>query len=117
MTMSDASALSSFQSSCAKRLSDALQVIGLSLANARIEGERERYLVAEVGGTSVQVWIYVDEAMFAVGKQSFYFEAPDYPDPNARITAFVSGVLASAQGGAPPDKGSARVPFFRGRKL
>lgn len=108
--------LTSFQEECERRLISGLPA-GLELVDREVKGSKERYTYAKIPSRDIEIWIYVDEAMFSASGKSFVYERPDYPDAEKRIAAFVGAVLACAAGKEPMDKGSTRVNLFRGRKI
>jgi len=109
--------ISHFQATCERRLSDALSNAGFSVDKKEVRGESERFVYMEISGGQVKVWIYKDEPEFSMGEKSWIYEAPDYPENDFRIKAFVESVLACLKGDEPPDKGSSIIELFKGRPI
>ena len=109
--------LTEFQATCESNLVAALAACGFALKNRSIQGKTETYVVSEIPHAGLKLWIYEGEAMFTVSGKSYIYEAPDYPDPDDRISRFTAAVVAGAQGLRPTDSGSARISVFRGKKL
>ena len=108
--------LTSFQEECERRLISGLPA-GMELADREVKGSKERYIYAKIPSRDIEIWIYVDEAMFSASGKSFVYERPDYPDAEKRVAVFVGAVLACVTGKEPMDKGSTRAHLFRGPKI
>jgi hypothetical protein len=108
--------LTLFQEECERRLVSALPA-GLEFTDREVKGSKERYVYAKIPSRNIEIWLYVDEAMFTAAGKSFVYERPDYPDVEKRIAVFVAAIVACVAGEEPTDKGSARVSLFRGRKI
>ena len=108
--------LTPFQEACERRLISGLPA-EFALADREVKGSKEHYIYAKIPSREIEIWIYVDEAMFSASGNSFVYERPDYPDAEKRIAVFVGAVLACVAGKEPMDKGSARMNLFRGRKI
>lgn len=109
--------LTTFQIRCESTLVTALRERGIDLVNRRLEGERERYIVAELPSHNITIWIYTDEPEISIRNKSLIYERPDYPDESKRISVFVEAVLSLVRGEQPADIGSKWFMFFRGKKL
>jgi hypothetical protein len=77
---------------------------GLSLANERIDGETERYVVADVPDLGVELWVYLDGACATSPSGDLRLEEWDTRSPDEmcqRVAEFLRTVPPS---GAPPNK-------------
>ncbi len=85
--------LNIFQKSCEERLILALTSIGRKLSDRIVKGVTENYITAKVSGTSLDIYIYEDEAGIQGPDTDIRFEAPDYDSPNDLIESFINKII------------------------
>jgi hypothetical protein len=86
--------LNAFQKRAARLLDEALVSVGSQLENRRVEGRGEHFIRAGLKGTSVEVFIYEDEAQLLGAGVDQRFEAVDYPTAEALSRAFIQRAVA-----------------------
>lgn len=89
--------LTSFQIRCEAVLTDALEQAGLELLDRCLGGIDETYVTARIAGTSLDVFIYEDEAQTHGGEVALFFEAQDFRSPDLLISEFVRLTVAAAR--------------------
>jgi hypothetical protein len=92
--------LTVFQKRCLQELEQTLSVVNRHLEARQLGGTQETYFQARVSSSSLEVWIYEDEAMFAGPGVDQRFEQPDYDSPAELISAFVHGLLKHVKAGS-----------------
>jgi hypothetical protein len=92
--------LTSLQVTCEAALLEALSRTGLELLERRLDGIEETYVTARISGTSLEVFLYDDEAQTHGDGVSLYFETPDYRSPEALVAEFVRLSVAAARAAA-----------------
>lgn len=92
--------LTPFQEQCIRRLEAALGESGHELQaiewrsdNPAVSEPGAEFLHARVTSTTVEVWIYDDQADVKVGGDTVVFESEDFRAPDEQITAFITAVL------------------------
>jgi len=89
--------LSSFQTRCEAALTAALSRAGARLVERQITGVGESYIRAKIGGTSLEVYIYTDEAQVQGESVDERFEAPDFKTGDLLSEAFIRKALELAK--------------------
>jgi len=113
--MTDTQRLTTFQEHTEAALVAALTAIDSSLVARRLEGVKEMFVRATLGGTDAQIFIYNDEAGLLGSDVDRRFEVPDYRDGGALTSAFVQAVVAylsakSGRSAGRPGPGPSRGP-------
>jgi hypothetical protein len=89
--------LTPFQEKTEAALRAALARVNVSLENRLLEGERETFVRVRLSGTSLEVFIYEDEAGVQGPGLDVRFEAPDYDSSDQLAKAFIAETVARAQ--------------------
>jgi len=89
--------LTPFQVETEAALREALATTAVSLEQRIIEGERETFVRAKLGGTAAEVFIYEDGAGLQGPGLDLRFESPDYGSANELAQAFLAEVVVYAR--------------------
>ena len=84
--------LSDFQIQCESKLSQALESIGKSIVNRKLDGEKETYITGSIPN-NITFWIYDDGADFKTPNSEPIFEKPDYPSLDELSEDFVTRLI------------------------
>src|SRR5687767_12099343 len=93
--------LNDFQQAVFGALSVRCRDAGLTLTDARVEGERQRYVHLRIAGTELDCYIYTDGAEVLGGGVDCRFEAPDFDSLTELGQAFVAAAVTEAARSAP----------------
>lgn len=89
--------LTQFQTDCERRLTSALQQVGKSISNRKIDGKHEAYIVGNIAGHDITFWIYEDAADFRTPKEHPIFESPDYGSLEELATTFTESLIKAIE--------------------
>lgn len=95
--------LSRFQQQCMDVISRVLSGRGMSLANERMEGETERFVVVEVPALGAVVWIYVDGVCATSPSGEMRIEEWDTRSPDEMCQRIADFLRALRPMDAPPN--------------
>ena len=85
--------LTTFQINCEKRLTTALQAVGKSIINRKIDGRSEWYITGNIEGCDITFWIYTDAADFKAPHQHPVYESPDYDSLTELADEFIQALV------------------------
>ena len=89
---------SDFQSDCIRLLKCELENLGSVLVDERIEGNQEKFFVANIRDTDLGVWIYKDGAEYTnLDDIDCRYERVDYPSLASLAHDFVGGLIAELE--------------------
>lgn len=95
--------LSAFQRQCMEAVRRTLSSRGMSLANERIEGETERYVVAGVPDLGAELWVYLDGACATSPLGEMRLEEWDTRSPDEMCDRVAEFFRTLPPSGAPPN--------------
>ena len=96
------SELNDFQQSVFGALSVRCRDAGLTLTDARVDGNRDRYVYVRIADTELECYINVDGAQVLGGEVDCRFEAPDYDSLTELGQAFVAAAATEGTRAAGP---------------
>lgn len=80
--------LSRFQRECEESLREFVEFRGLRITQREVISNGEVFVVVSLD-ENAQVWIYVDEVEYCIGRRHRNFEAGVFREERARISAFL----------------------------
>jgi hypothetical protein len=110
-----------FQETCTARLEALLKNLNVGFSKEvvpradRVLGEKPgdvyvRY-ECKLGAKDFEVYVYIDEVGYAIGKDWVLFEVPDYRDPEQRIATFEKSLRDDMKDG--PEGRKRRTSWWR----
>jgi len=92
--------LTDFQRKCEAALATALGRCGARLTNREVAGgPAEIYVMADIAGSGLRIFIYSDEAQVQGPSVDERFEVPDFGSPDQLRDAFVAKAVELAKTG------------------
>ncbi len=89
--------LTDFQIECEKSLTTALQAVGKTIANRKIDGRTEWFITGNIKDHDITFWIYTDAADFKTPNQHPVYESPDYNSLTELADDFIQALVKATK--------------------